>query len=205
MNSLGSMLSLTAYHYKQSSFRQPSHTLVIGPLCSANHWDSSTCQKKLRILVSQGVVWACDGLVLTTVRYKRSRHDDNYNNDEVNQRLLQHHANFPFHRACSSQHRCHSSRLTIEDCFQEQPRNWTRYGGWQPQSPTNDGCAYSMYQSILMLLVMPSVICAYLQLAPEAADQQDSDGMTPFQYLLKNELTFVGERNASSLTAWWYI
>jgi len=33
-------------------------------------------------------------------------------------------------------------------------------------------------------------IRAYLQLAPQAAEQQDSDGMTPFQYLCRNDITY---------------
>jgi len=47
-------------------------------------------------------------------------------------------------------------------------------------------------------------ICAYLQLAPEAANQEDSDGMTPFQYLCRNDITFLEDRSFSSLMAWWY-
>jgi len=48
-------------------------------------------------------------------------------------------------------------------------------------------------------------IRAYLQLAPEAAEQQDSHGMTPFQYLCRNEITFLEEdRSFSSLMAFWY-
>ena len=60
-----------------------------------------------------------------------------------------------------------------------------------------------------MLLVNPHVtrdaIRAYLQLAPEAADQEDSEGMTPFQYLLRNDIAFAEEdRSFSSLMALWY-
>ena len=47
-------------------------------------------------------------------------------------------------------------------------------------------------------------ISAYLQLAPEAAEQQDSDGMTPFQYLCRNDITFLEDRSFSSVMAWWY-
>ena len=48
-------------------------------------------------------------------------------------------------------------------------------------------------------------IRAYLQLAPEAADQQDSEGMTPFQYLCRNDTHFLDDtRSFSSLMAWWY-
>jgi len=49
-------------------------------------------------------------------------------------------------------------------------------------------------------------IRTYLQLAPEAAEQEDSEGMTPFQYLCRNDITFlpVDDRNFSSLMALWY-
>ena len=56
-----------------------------------------------------------------------------------------------------------------------------------------------------ILCVNPRVtgdcIRTYLQLAPEAADQQDSEGMTPFQRPCRNDITFFGERNFSSLMA----
>jgi len=47
-------------------------------------------------------------------------------------------------------------------------------------------------------------IRAYLQLAPEAANQEDSDGMTPFQRLCRNDMTFLEDRSFSSVMAWWY-
>jgi len=49
-------------------------------------------------------------------------------------------------------------------------------------------------------------IRAYLQLAPEAADQEDSAGITPFRYLPSRSdvSTFVEDRSFSSLMAWWY-
>jgi len=48
-------------------------------------------------------------------------------------------------------------------------------------------------------------IRTYLQLAPEAAEQQDSDGMTPFQRLCRNGgITFLEDRSFSSLMIWWY-
>jgi len=47
-------------------------------------------------------------------------------------------------------------------------------------------------------------IRTYLQLAPEAANQEDSDGMTPFQRLCRNDIAFSDDRNFSSLMIWWY-
>jgi len=52
--------------------------------------------------------------------------------------------------------------------------------------------------------VTTDCIRAYLQLAPEAAEQEDSYGMTPFQYLLTSDISFLEDRNFSSLMAWWY-
>jgi len=44
----------------------------------------------------------------------------------------------------------------------------------------------------------------YLQLAPEAAEQQDDDGMTPFQHLCRNDIDLFDDRSFSSVMAWWY-
>jgi len=47
-------------------------------------------------------------------------------------------------------------------------------------------------------------IRTYLGLAPEAAEQQDCDGMTPFQRLCRNDITFFDDRSFCSVMAWWY-
>ena len=52
--------------------------------------------------------------------------------------------------------------------------------------------------------VTADCIRAYLHLAPEAAEQEDSDGMTPFQRLCRNDITFLEDRSFSSFMAWWY-
>ena len=52
--------------------------------------------------------------------------------------------------------------------------------------------------------VTSDCIRAYVQLAPEAAEQQDSDGMTPFQRLCRNDITFLEDRSFSSVMVWWY-
>jgi len=52
--------------------------------------------------------------------------------------------------------------------------------------------------------VTGEAIRVYLQMAPEAAEQEDSEGMTPFQYLCRNDVTFVEDRNFYALMAWWY-
>jgi len=54
--------------------------------------------------------------------------------------------------------------------------------------------------------VSGGAIRAYLQLVPEAANMQDSEGMTPFQHLCKSkiDITSLADRNFSSLMIWWY-
>ena len=54
--------------------------------------------------------------------------------------------------------------------------------------------------------VTEDCIRAYLQLGPEAANQEDSDGMTPFQYLCRNDIThtLLDDMSFSSLMIWWY-
>jgi hypothetical protein len=52
--------------------------------------------------------------------------------------------------------------------------------------------------------VTADCIRTYLQLAPEAAEQEDSDGMTPFQYLCRNDVTVLDDRTFSSVMAFWY-
>jgi len=50
-NSLGIRLSITANRYKQPSFRQPSHTLMMKPSVAVNPWDSASCHIRLIISV----------------------------------------------------------------------------------------------------------------------------------------------------------
>jgi len=46
--------------------------------------------------------------------------------------------------------------------------------------------------------VTGEAIRVYLQLAPEAAEQEDSEGTTPFQYLCRNDITILEYRHFSS-------
>ena len=67
---------------------------------------------------------------------------------------------------------------------------------------------YEQMTALHILCANPHVtgdcIHTYLQLAPEAANQQDSKGMTPFQYLCRNDITVFEDRSFSSLMIWWY-
>ena len=119
--------------------------------------------------------------------------DANYSNDEVIQRLIQHHANFPFHQACSS---TLVTSLKIEVCFQEHGIERATEVDEQQMTALHILCANPHATG--------DCIRVYLQLAPQAADQEDSDGMTPFQHLCNSEFTFVEDRSFSSLMIWWY-
>jgi len=61
--------------------------------------------------ISDRVVFVWNRL-LTTVRYKRDA-DGNYNNAEVNQWLIQRHANLPLHQACSSSTSVNSQGIEV--------------------------------------------------------------------------------------------
>ena len=132
------------------------------------------------------IIGGCDRL-LTTVNYKFDYEDEEQStlsNDEVNQWLMQRHANLHLHQACSSisitpQVIMHGIERAMEVDDQEMMALHILCG-----NPRATGDA----------------IRAYLQLAPEAADQEDSEGMTPFQYLCRNDNAFIDEdRSFSSL------
>jgi len=134
--------------------------------------------------------------LLTTVKYKRS-HDGEYNNDEVNQWLMERHAGLHLHKICSSTAITH--QMITHGIVTHGMECATEIDEYQ-------------MTALHILCANPHVtgdcIRAYLQLAPEAADQQDSEGMTPFQYLLcRSDVTFIEgdeDRSFSSLMAWWY-
>ena len=142
-----------------------------------------------------GVVWRCDRL-LTTVKYRRGDDGGVSNNDEVYEWLMQRHANLPFHQACSS------TSITppqgIEVCFQEH--------GIERATEVDDQQMTALHTLCANPHVTGGAIHSYLQLSPEAAaNAQDSYGMTPFQYLCRNDITFLGDRNFSSLMIGWYL
>jgi len=67
------------------------------------------------------------------------------------------------------------------------------------------------YQNMMALHILcanPHVtadcIRTYLEFAPEAAEQQDFDRITPFQRLCRNDFFFLEDRSFSSVMAWWY-
>jgi len=73
--------------------------------------------------------------------------------------------------------------------------------------------SYSLVYQLTDRLLLPyqqyvhvtgDTIRSYLQLAPGAGDQEDSEGMTPFQYLSRNDITFLEEQELFFFGAWWY-
>ena len=142
--------------------------------------------------LGHGVFWGCDQL-LTTVQYEYDEDGNILNNDEVNQWLMQRHANFHLHRACSS---TSINPQEIEACIHTH--------GIERATEVDDQQMTALHILCANPHVTEGAIRSYLQLAPEAADQQDSYGMTPFQYLCRNGIIFLDDRNFSSLVAWWY-
>jgi len=143
--------------------------------------------------IGNKVIYGCDRL-LTTVNYEFDYEDDEeeetaINNDEVNQWLMQRYANLPFHQACSS--------ISIT------PQMVVH--GIERAAEVDDQQMTALHILCVNPHVTGDTIRAYLQLAPEAANQEDSAGMTPFQYLCKNDNAFLEEdRSFSSLMIWWY-
>jgi len=145
--------------------------------------------------IGTDVVYGCDRL-LTTVKYNEDdefeddeEEEHRIHNDAVNQWLMQRYANLPFHQACFS---ISITPQVIVD-------------GIERAAEVDE---YQM-TALHILCANPHVtgdcIRVYLQLAPEAADQKDSEGMTPLQYLCRNDIAFFEEdRSFSSLMIWWY-
>ena len=135
------------------------------------------------------VVYGC-GRLLTTVNYRfYDQYEEDDDDDEVHEWLMQRYANLHLHQACSSIY------ITPQDIVH----------GIERAMEIDE---YQM-TALHILCANPHVtrdaIRAYLHLAPGAANQEDSEGMNPFQYLLRNDIAFVEEdRSFSSLTAWWY-
>ena len=94
---------------------------------------------------------------------------------------------------------CYSSSINpqmINECIQEHGIELTTQVDDQQMTALHILCANPF--------VTADCIRAYLQLAPEAANQEDSDGMTPFQYLCKSDVKVIEDRSFSSLMIWWY-
>ena len=87
---------------------------------------------------------------------------------------------------------------TIQECIQEHGIELATEVDGQQMTALHILCANPH--------VTEDCIRAYLQLAPEAANQEDSEGINPFQHLCRNDITctFVDDRNFSSLMIWWY-
>jgi len=94
---------------------------------------------------------------------------------------------------------CYSTSVTpqmIQECI--------RTHGIQRATEVDDQQMTALHILCANPHVTGDCIRAYLELAPEAAEQQDSDGMTPFQRLCRNDIAFFDDRSFSSVMAWWY-
>ena len=140
--------------------------------------------------MGEEVFKGCDGL-LAAFNFNGEEHG--YNDNEVHELLRQRYANLPFHQACFS---TLVTPQEIEACFQEY--------GIDRATEVDDQQMTALHILCLNPHVTGDVIRAYLQLAPEAADQEDSEGMTPFQYLCRSDIAFLEDRSFSSLMIWWY-
>ena len=127
---------------------------------------------------------ACDAL-LTTVKYKmddRGRYT--LNDDEVNRWLTQQHVHFPFHQAFSS---TSATPQGIGGCFEEH--------GIELATEVDD----QQLTVLRILCANPHItgdgIRAYLTLASEAANEQDSTGTTGLHILcsLPHQDTSTGD------------
>jgi len=183
--------------------------------------------------LGEGVVEGCDQL-FTTVRYERNgRYGFRSNNVEVNQWLMQRHANLYLHQACFS------TLLTphdIEACIHERGIECATETDEYPMTALHILCAnphvtgdaiHSYLQlspeaaanaqdgtgktGLHILCSLPyqntftgDAIRSYLNLAPAAVNVQDSNGKYPLQYLWNSDETFLEDRSFSSLMTWWY-
>jgi len=94
---------------------------------------------------------------------------------------------------------CYSTSVTsqsIQECIDNH--------GIERATEVNDQQMTALHILCANPHVTGDCIRAYLQLAPEAAEQEDSDGMTPFQRLCRNGFAFLEDRSFSSVMACWY-
>jgi len=139
--------------------------------------------------IGEAVVQGCDQL-LTTVTLD----DGDDEETEVIQWLMQRHAHLHLHQICCS---TFVNPQTIEGCI--------RTLGIERATEVDDQQMTALHTLCANPHVTGDTIRAYLQLAPGAADQEDSYGMCPFQYLCRSDVAFLEEdRSFSSFMAWWY-
>jgi len=141
--------------------------------------------------IGEEVFKGCDALLAT---FNFNWEERVYNQDKVMERLRQRHANFHLHQACSS---TSVTSQQIEACIHT-------HGIERAATEIDDQQMTALHILCLNPHVTGDCIRAYLQLAPEAANQHDSFAMTPFQYLCRSDIAFLEDRNFSSLMIWWY-
>jgi len=111
----------------------------------------------------------------------------------VHEWLRQRYVMLPCHQACSS------TLVTpqgIAVCCQEH--------GIDRDTEVDDQQMTALHILCANPHVRGDCIRAYLQWAPEAVNEHDSEGITPFQYLCRGDIVFLEDRSFSSLMIWWY-
>jgi len=161
--------------------------------------------------IGEDVVLRCDRLLMR-VNYKRDLHGTTTNNETVNEWLKTHHNKCPLSIVCySTSVTPQMIQESIQADIKQKQRLINRFKillvGRQRMGLEAVKTGEHEMVALHILCANPHVtgdcIRTYLQLAPEAADREDSEGMTPFHYLQRNEITFLEDRSFPSLKAWW--
>jgi len=142
------------------------------------------------------VVYGCTRLLTAVSAVKYSKSDDGHpvaNNYDVNEWLKQRHKLLSLHEACYS---TSISDHSVSEIIQVHGIECATKIDEHQMSALHILCANPH--------VTGDAIRAYLSLAPEAINEQDLHGMTPFQYLCRNDVTFLDDREFSTLMTWWY-
>jgi len=226
---LGNSLSISAHNYKLSSFLPPSHTSAGMHSVTVLQWDSSACQNQSNSSVrgsSMDVIdyWpqSITMKITMSIGLGMLKWINGWCNDMPSFRTIKLAPVLPsllkglklvFKNTESNELR----RLTINkwrQCLFFAPIPMLLEMQFVPTyfGSTSCQCASQYWNARVehpLLRTSPSNFhkwChrAYLKLVPEAANEQDSDGMTPLQYLCMSDINFLEDRNFSSLMIWWY-
>jgi len=105
----------------------------------------------------------------------------------VNEWLKSRYNSFPLIKACYS---TSDASQIIPDCIQDHGKKCAMRIDNQQITALHILCSNPR--------VTGDAIQVYLQLVPEAANEQDLNEMTPFQHLCRNDVSFLEDRNFSA-------
>ena len=129
------------------------------------------------------IIAGCDRL-LTTVKYKWDIYANICNDNEVTAWLKSRYSSFPLHAIC---YRTSDTAQRIPDCIQEHGKVCTTTIDDQQMMALHILCGNHH-----------AAIQVCLQLALEASNVQDLNGITPFQHLCRNNVT------SKTFLRWWF-